>query len=564
MTSTRTLRLRCVAGAALSLLALPAAAQTSVGGQPQGLVRPLATAAPVVAAPTPDVAAYLAEDEARNHKPLRYGAMLDVGVDVADGAWTTMRDGSRVWRLQIVSPGAKSLAVEFDRFDLPLGAQLFVYDEDQETVLGGYTSENRHEDGGFVFEPFPGDRLTLELDVPAGAREPVLSTKSVIHDYRDVFGLMNGTVNVSGGGQQSLGACLVDVNCPEGANWNDQKRATMRTLSNGALCSGALLNNTSFDGTRYVLTADHCGQTANTVFTFLYERPQCGTGTAPTNMTVSGCTMLTTNSTWDCRFLRINANIPASYQPFFAGWTRSGSNASFAFALGHPSGGPKMISVDGNGTAAETTKWRVTWSLGTLEGGSSGGPLFDQDGRVKGPACCVDAFTCTGQTAWFGRFDQFYNSNALAQWLDPLGQNPTTLNGIDPQSCTAPFQTCFSSPNSVGPGAVISYYGSRSRSTNDFHLLTSGLPPNGFGLYFYGQNEVLTPFGNGYRCVGSPVVRLPVMQANTFGDAVQDLNLTGTQIDAGETWLFQYWYRNPAGGGAGFNLSDAIGVPFCP
>jgi len=565
MLTNQHLRYGGAVGVAFCLLALPAAAQTSLGGQPEGLLRPLATQAPVIAAPTPDVAAYMAADEERNHRPLRYGALIDVGVDIADGAWTTLRDGSRVWRLQLVSPGAMSLAVEFEQFDLPVGAKMYVYDEEQELVLGAYTSENRHEDGGFVFEPFPGDRLTLELEVPAGASEPVLLTKAIIHDYRDIFGMMNGTVTVGGGsGQQSLGACLIDVNCPEGANWNDQKRATMRTLSNGALCSGALVNNTALDGTRYVMTADHCGQTANTVFTFLYQRPNCSSGAAPTNMTVTGCTVLTTSPAYDSRLLRINSAIPVGYQPFFAGWTRSGTGASMAFAMGHPSGGPKMISIDNNGTITDPQYWRVTWNTGTLEGGSSGGPLFDQNGRFKGAACCVNDFVCNNQTAYFGRFDLFYNSNAVAQWLDPLGQNPTTLNGIDPQSCTPAFQTCFTSPNSVGPGAIIGYYGSRSVNTNDFNLLTSGLPPNGFGLYYYGQNEILTPFGNGYRCVGSPVTRLGVMQANTFGDAVHDLNLTGTQIDAGETWIFQYWYRNPAGGGAGFNLSDAIGVPFCP
>lgn len=554
-----------VVASAVCLLSSSVQAQVSVGGLPEGLLKPLGTQAPVIVAPTPDVAEYLAADEERNHRPLRYGALVDVGVDIEDGLWTEMRDGSRVWRIQITSPGAKSLALEFDQFELPPGARMFVYDEEVETVLGGYTADNRHEDGSFVFEPFPGDRLTLELDVPAGAPTPVLRTTTVIHDYRDIFGLQNGSVTVSGGGSQFAGgACLIDVNCPEGASWGDQKRATVRTLSSGSLCSGALVNNTSLDGTRYVLTADHCGQGANTVFTFLYQRAGCSTGTAPENMTVTGSTLLTTSPTYDCRLLRINNPIPVPFQPYFAGWNRTSSNATFAFALGHPSGGPKKISIDNNGTVADPTLWRVAWNAGTLEGGSSGGPLFDQFGRVKGPACCVNDFVCSGQTAWFGRFDLFYQANGLDQWLDPLGSNVLTLDGIDPQLCTPPFQTCFTSPNSVGPGALISYYGSRSVAANDFHLVTGGLPPNSFGLYFYGQNEVLTPFGNGFRCVGNPLVRLAVIQANVFGDSTFDLSLPSTQIQASQTWIFQYWYRNPAAGGAGFNLSDAIGVPFCP
>ena len=42
-------------------------------------------------------------------------------------------------------------------------------------------------------------------------------------------------------------------------------------------------------------------------------------------------------------------------------------------------------------------------------------------------------------------------------------------------------------------------------------------------------------------------------------------SLTGPgQISAGSTWNFQFWYRDPAGGGAGFNLSDGLQLTFCP
>ena len=36
------------------------------------------------------------------------------------------------------------------------------------------------------------------------------------------------------------------------------------------------------------------------------------------------------------------------------------------------------------------------------------------------------------------------------------------------------------------------------------------------------------------------------------------------QIDAGETWNFQFWYRDPSAGGAGFNFTDALSITFCP
>lgn len=129
--------------------------------------------------------------------------------------------------------------------------------------------------------------------------------------------------------------------------------------------------------------------------------------------------------------------------------------------------------------------------------------------------------------------------------------------------CPEPSPVCQTSPNSVGPGAMIGWFGSYVLARNDFHLITSGCPPNSFGLYFYGQNPTLVPFGNGFRCVGNPLTRLGIIQADPSGNAVWNMNFVGTPVQLGQTWYFQYWYRNPAGGGAGFNLSNALRATFC-
>jgi hypothetical protein len=133
-------------------------------------------------------------------------------------------------------------------------------------------------------------------------------------------------------------------------------------------------------------------------------------------------------------------------------------------------------------------------------------------------------------------------------------------------ACPLPFNTCFTSPNSVDPvGSVMGYTGTQSIASNDFVLIASGCPPNTSGIFYYGANETFAVFGNGYRCVGSPVFRLPLLQVNVFGDATYPVNYNALPgpINAGDTKYFQFWYRNPAAGGAGFNLSDSLGVPFC-
>ena len=317
-----------------------------------------------------------------------------------------------------------------------------------------------------------------------------------------------------------------------------------------------------------MLTADHCGTTSQCVFLFNYQTSGCGSGTAPTEQTVSGCTPITTSATWDSRLLRIDSVIPAPYQPFFAGWSRSTANPTLAIVMGHPSGGPKKIAIDSDGAFLQdllgSSYWAMTWSEGYVQPYSSGGPMFDEAGRVRGPAVLAQFFegSCF-QNVWASRFDRFWTANALAQWLDPLGTGATAIDGFDPSACGPVQNVCITTPNSVGAGAVMSWSGSPSHLANDLHLMTSGCPPGVLGIYFCGTSQALVPVGNGFRCIANPATRLAVVQADGSGVADHDLDVTGTPIDPGETWYFQLWYRDPAAGGANFDLSDALEVPFC-
>jgi hypothetical protein len=437
--SDRTSLARRISGAlavpAALVLALPLAeAQVRSAGLPAGFWSPMEREVPVRTLPVQDNQALLAEhlNTPMGVGPLRFGVPVQGGFDIAiDGVWDAALDGSRVWRLEVTSPGAFSLGFEFELFHLPEGAALYLYDPARQNMFGAYTAANHRPDGGFAVEPFPGDRAILEVVVPPDVvGEPELIVGAVIHDFRNVFDLLEP---YSGEGQDGAeSGCLVDVNCPVGDNWDAQKRATVRTVSGGGLCSAALINNTAQDGTRYVLTANHCGQSSNTIFRFNYQRSGCRSGSAPTNQNVSGAQLLTTNGTVDSRLMRITGSIPSSYNPYFAGWSRATSNTNFAFTMGHPGGGTKKISISSNGTSSSFNFWSVSWNVGAVQSGSSGGPLFDAQGRVRGPVCCGGGTECGNQFVNFGRFNRFWDLNGLAQWLDPVGANPTVLDGFDP------------------------------------------------------------------------------------------------------------------------------------
>jgi hypothetical protein len=123
---------------------------------------------------------------------------------------------------------------------------------------------------------------------------------------------------------------------------------------------------------------------------------------------------------------------------------------------------------------------------------------------------------------------------------------------------------CTTSPNSVGAGSLMGSSGSTSVAAADFVLRETGAPPFRSGIFFYGAQQVSAPFGNGVRCAGGSTVRLPVLQTDASGAAAQPLAYANGPIDPGETWNFQFWYRDPIPGGASFNLSDGLEVHFVP
>lgn len=157
--------------------------------------------------------------------------------------------------------------------------------------------------------------------------------------------------------------------------------------------------------------------------------------------------------------------------------------------------------------------------------------------------------------------------------LDPRGTRAllATSTGTWSRGLSLVVPYCVAFPNSAGAGATIGWSGSTSIGTNDLSLSCTGLPANQPGIFYYGPGQLVLPFGNGRRCVsaaGGFVVRLPVVQSNGAGGASFDVDqtqLTGiATIPPGSTRFFQYWYRDPAGGGAFFNLSDALAATFTP
>ena len=111
-----------------------------------------------------DVEALLAEDAERegSGKPVapRFAKNIQVAYTPdTSGTWETLDDGSRLWRLRISSPGALSLNLGLDRFNLPKDAAFWIHTPDGSGVQGPYTKENRNTLGGLWTAVVLGEEL---------------------------------------------------------------------------------------------------------------------------------------------------------------------------------------------------------------------------------------------------------------------------------------------------------------------------------------------------------------------------------------------------------------------
>ncbi|MDG1475716.1 MAG: T9SS type A sorting domain-containing protein, partial [Vicingaceae bacterium] len=422
------------------LVSIGSFAQISHGGSPISFNKNLGTA-PVYTTPTINVQPFIEEDKVTDlHKDIawRFGIELAVQLNLNNsGLWTTLNNGDRVWRLEIKSPNAKSINLNYSNFNLPPGATFFVYNKNQ--VLGSFTHANNKSHSEFSTSLLKGDNITLEYYEPFSLQgQGIIEVSSIVHGYRDLFNHLKGF--------NDAGACNINAIC-DTTDWGNEIRSSVMylTAGNSRICSGALVNNTSQDGTPYVLTANHCPMNNNNIFMFNYQSPTCATNTdGPTTQTISGCIPRATNSPSDFRLVELSSVPPANYNVFYAGWSNINAPSTSSTGIHYPRLDVKKIShdtepvVESGYYSAGNDHWEVIdWNSGTTEGGSSGSPLFDQNHRIIGQLHGGNAACGNDAQDYYGKFSYSWDTNPannrqLKFWLDPTNTGDTILDGFDP------------------------------------------------------------------------------------------------------------------------------------
>jgi len=390
------------------------------------------------------------------------------------GKWVKDNRGNKVWLLGIYSAGAYSLNLIFDRFSLPYGAKLFVYNAAGTYVLGAFTEANSRDAASFPVSPVPGERIIVEYQVPEGSYVPgSIRISQVSHDFR---GIIHKLKDGSYGASQD---CNIDINCTQGADWQLEKHAVCRIIIKGTeLCTGTLINNTAYDGKPYLLTANHCiansSEAVNSIFYFNYESPYCNGPDGSVAQSISSSTLRATTSKLDFSLVELSRKPPFMFTPYYSGWNLDTTNVLRTVSIHHPQGDVKKIALDfdapasgsfGNGYDPQS-HWKISrWDEGTTEPGSSGAPLFDQNHRVIGDLTGGDANCANSVNDYFSKISRAWDyyadsSNQLKYWLDPLDASNNTSNGYEPYAMAT--KTCDTISNIAGKKLLLDTLENRS------------------------------------------------------------------------------------------------------
>ncbi|MDD5694489.1 MAG: hypothetical protein PHD61_04195, partial [Bacteroidales bacterium] len=213
---------------ALVFIALVGQAQISREGVPPSFsVEGLSGPIPVITLEplSRDVIATIDDNLLDSPGPYRIGKTLPVNVTCDHaGLWEELPNGGEVWRLKIQSPGALAVSLYFDQFSLPAGGELYAYNETKTQVIGAFTDFNNDPSGLFAMEIIQGESVTLEYYQPESiSLLPVISISDMAYIFRGV-----SFETFPGSDRGGSDWCMINVNCPEGDDWQYEKRGVVR------------------------------------------------------------------------------------------------------------------------------------------------------------------------------------------------------------------------------------------------------------------------------------------------------------------------------------------------
>lgn len=413
-------------------------------------------------------------------KLYRYADNLAVTINMSNGNITTTSLG-KVWTLRIVIPMALNIGFTFNQFSLSSSAEMYIFNEYRTVLDSGITQSIFSYTDKIGISPMKGNSMIIYIIEPNnfGAFQSSVEIQKVeagfqeIKDVEDLGIIPSGpTVN-----------CDPMVLCQP--NKINSARAVARFFSNGFQCTGTLINNEDNNGRAFFLTAFHCidvgsnnnangngngildpseiNALADSRIQFQFWRNSCN-GTIINEMTpFSGAILRAFWPSSDIVLLELRNPPGVGDGVNYAGWSRQTySPADYgSYIIHHPQGEDMRIT---NSRLVKTWYWNTLfwtakYSSGTVDKGSSGSALFNENdqivGQLKGGWSNCN-YTDFGDR--YGKFSHSWNAASLQQWLSPnqgltstntLALNPIVINGFDAIDCSGNTFT-YSVPNLLG------------------------------------------------------------------------------------------------------------------
>lgn len=522
----------------------------------------------------PDLKALREEDaivDASKSGPWRFGYNHYTDLNLQNsGTWTELANGGKIWQLALSCEEALTVNLTFENTVIPEGNELYVFTPEKDFILGKFKQYHTYE-GQLGTELVPGNTAIVEYFVaPENANNiGSLTVATVTHGYRTAQEFINKAFGSSGN-------CNMNVACPDGIPFENQIRATVMLVSgSNGFCTGSMINNTANNGIPYVLTANHCySNPASWIFRFNWQSATCNNpGSSPSFVSLSGATLRARRTPSDFCLVEITGGlvggtVPATYNTYFPGWDNTDTPPTTAMCVHHPSGDIKklafddnaLISANGMGSAEANSQWRLIWDRNTTtEPGSSGSPLFNQNGRIVGQLWGGGA-SCSNLSSpdYYGKVSYSWNpagsntTNQLKYWLDPNNTGVTVLDGYDPISnCASTYSTSVIEEDCYGDDdASVTVTFTAGNSTNATFNIGSGPQASGTftglsqGVYYV---EVI----DGDTCLTTITVVVDGPNQMTTGGGVNNETVAGNgSVNLtvfGGTSPFTYVWSGPGG-----------------
>ena len=218
-----------------------------------------------------------------------------------------------MWRLAVRSEGTLSWSFYLSRFVVPEGGELYVWNEDRTHYLGSFNHLNVKSWEGLALSLIEGTGAVLEYREPLGLEVGgEIAVGQVVQGYRSLLRREAELVSeiASFGPFGNSGACNINVNCPEGDDWQVE---TNRLLDCQRLC-GLQRRNDQQHGQRRDALFPHSKSLLGKpeLLDVLFqprERNLLGSTGPNTNNSISGGTLLLADGGSDVALIELSSTL---------------------------------------------------------------------------------------------------------------------------------------------------------------------------------------------------------------------------------------------------------------